>query len=350
MKILYLYAEVMGYTLATIRELKERYDADLHVVHWDKKKLTPFALKGNDATFYARSALSVDALKELALKINPDLVVVSGWMDKGYLRVARLLRKRRIPIVIGFDDQWLGTPVQLLAVPFRSALKCFFSHAWVSGPYQFEYASKMGFRKNKIIFNLYSADLALFNEAYEQTLQEKKKHYPHRFLFVGRFEKIKGLDLLIRTWRDLDGEQGDWKLHLIGNGSLAPYLREQEGIVVREFMQPEKFKDEIAASGCFLLPSRQEPWGVVIHEFATAGLPILCSDCCGAAATFLIDGFSGYRFSTGNSQSLQQQMRRIIETDDDELYRMSMCSHELGQHITPALSAASLVSILSTRC
>lgn len=37
MKILYLYTEVMGYTVATIEELKQN-GAEIHLVHWDKKK------------------------------------------------------------------------------------------------------------------------------------------------------------------------------------------------------------------------------------------------------------------------------------------------------------------------
>ena len=346
MKILYLYAEVMGYTLATIRELKLRYNAEIHVVHWDARKLTPFEHGIDYARFYARSTLSLGSLKKLALQIQPDLVVVSGWVDKEYMRVARLQRKRGIPVVVGFDDQWFGTPRQRIASLFNFALRRYFSHAWVSGPYQFEYASRFGFRKDEIIFNLLSADLVLFNEVYEKSKVQKKNQYPHRFLFAGRFEKVKGLDLLIEAWNALGSERLDWELHFIGNGSMALYLKDQPGITVHNFMQPERLRDEIPITGCFVLPSRSEPWGVVLHEFTAAGLPILCSDCCGAATNFLIDGLNGYRFKTNDSQSLGQQMRRIIRLDDSELYRMSLYSHQLGQHITPSLSAASLVSIL----
>lgn len=347
MKILYLYAEVMGYTLTTIRELNERYGAELHVVHWDTKKLTPFQHQHTkNATFYGRSAYSTAMIKELTRRIDPDLVVVSGWMDRGYLQVARLLRKKGIPVVTGFDDQWHGSLQQYAASFLSFLLKRYFSHAWVSGPYQYEYARRLGFKKQEIIFNLYSADIELFNKAFYQAKISKQNNYPHRFLFVGRFEKIKGLDLILAAWRELLGQKKDWELHFIGNGSLKSYLQSQPDITVRDFMQPEMLGEEILDAGCFLLPSRGEPWGVVIHEFTAAGLPVICSDVCGAAPVFVIPGLNGFLFESENVASLREKILKIINLDDQTLLKMSEESHRAGQRITPEMSAASFLSIL----
>jgi glycosyltransferase involved in cell wall biosynthesis len=336
----------MGYVLATIRELSERYGAEIHVVHWDTKKLTPFQHQQiKNTTFYGRSGYSTSMIKDLVCSITPDLVVVSGWMDKGYLQVARLVRKKGIPVVAGFDDQWYGSFRQHVASFLGFFLKRYFTHAWVAGPYQFEFARRLGFKKNDIVFNLYSADLQLFNDAYKQYKNAKQKKYPHRFLFVGRLEKIKAVDLLVKSWNQLEGQRKDWELHFIGNGSLANYVQGQTAVTVRDFMQPESLKDEILGAGCFILPSRGEPWGLVLHEFAAAGLPIICSDICGSAAVFLNHGLNGFRFESGNIQSLSEQMLKIISADDHKLREMSEHSHRLGQQITPVLSAASLISI-----
>ena len=86
MKILYLYEEVMGYTIATIRALVER-GAEVHILHWDHKKLTPYQFpKLPNVYMYERSKSTVDLMKALATKIAPDITVISGWNDKGYLR------------------------------------------------------------------------------------------------------------------------------------------------------------------------------------------------------------------------------------------------------------------------
>ena len=208
MKILYLYAEVMGYTMATIRELAVRGN-EVHVVHWDHKKQTPYNAPVVPNVFmYSRSELSVEQIKRLAKNIAPAVTVVSGWMDRGYMSVAKQLRIDGLSVVVGFDDQWHGTPKQWLAITLGwfGYFSKFYSHAWVSGLYQFEYARRLGFEKKNIVYDLYSADLHLFNQAYNDSKENKQCQYPHRFLFVGRFEPVKGLDVLLQAWQELGAE------------------------------------------------------------------------------------------------------------------------------------------------
>lgn len=347
MRVLFLHAEVMGYTMATIRELSLRYEVELHVVHWDKKKLTPYQHPSIvNVSFYGRSCYSTAGLKELALKVNPDLIVCSGWMDKGYLHVAKIFRKNDVPVVAGLDGHWNGTLKQRIAAFFSFYLRRHFSHAWVAGANQFEFARRLGFKNKQVIFDVYSADIDSFNISYERSKLKKENQYPHRFLFVGRFEQVKAVDLLVEAWNRISDERNDWELHFIGNGSMKDYLQQQDFISVKDFMQPETLVDEIAQAGCFVLPSRSEPWGVVIHEFAAAGLPLLCSNVCGANQTFLINGTNGYSFESENVDSLARRMIRIIESSDKELLAMSESSHRLAQRITPSTAAANLISIL----
>ena len=347
MRILYLYAEVFGYTMATIRELTLRYGAKIHVVHWDKEKLTPFQHECTEnVSFYPRSEYSVVKMEHLARNIRADLVVCSGWMDNGYLQIARMLRKKGVPVVTAIDTQWNGTIRQHAASIFGFYLKRYFSHAWVAGSYQFEFARRLGFKKKEIILDLYSADTDLFNAAHSAYKKAKESRYPHRFLFVGRLEYIKAVDLLVDAWAKLEEKKKHWELTFVGNGSLKDSLQKQSGITVKHFMQPDFLTQEIRDAGCFILPSRREPWGVVIHEFAAAGLPLICSDACGAAQTFLIHGLNGFRFESGNVDSLANQMLKIVGSADEVLYRMSEQSHELAQRITPTTSATNLISII----
>ncbi len=348
LKILYMYTELMGYQIPILREYTQRYGAEVHVVHWDHKKLTPYKPPVIDRLrYYNRSECNRKDLHAIAEDISPDLVFISGWQDRDYLSVARSLRKKRIPVVAGFDDQWKGTLRQMTAsVSGPLLLGSFFSHAWVTGPYQYEFARNIGFKKPQIIFNCYSADLELFNAAHSSFRDVKSKKYPHRFLFVGRYETVKGVDLLLEAWSELENVRKNWELRLIGNGSLGAYLRGNRDIAVMDFMQPENLIDEVGHSGCFVLPSRDEPWGVVLHEFAAAGLPIICSDVCGAAPYFVTQKLNGYIFKSGDCNDLRRRMLQIIETTDAELFSMSQEAHGAGQKITPQISAASFLSIL----
>jgi len=348
MRILYLYAELMGYQVPVLEVYVRKYGCEVHVVHWDHNKLTPYAPPIlNGIAYYPRSAYDRGGLVQLAAKIRPQIACVSGWMDRDYLSVCRFLRSEGIPVVSGFDDVWTGSLRQKVASFVPSALRRrYFSHAWVTGPYQFEFAARLGFKKEETIFNCYSADVPLFNKAFHSSRPSKIVKYPHRFLCVARFDPVKGIDLLVDAWRDLRGKRKDWELCFVGNGPLGESLAKVPEVSVKPFVPPEGLLDEAAASGCLVLPSRKEPWGVVLHEFAAAGLAIICSDVCGAAPMFVTPGANGYIFRAGDLDSLQRSMLNIINSSDETLQDFSTRSHEYGQHITPDLTAASFMSIL----
>jgi glycosyltransferase involved in cell wall biosynthesis len=347
-KIAFLYAEVMGYTMATIKSLAE-LGAEVHLVHWDTNKLTPYQAPGcENVFFYPRSLQTSSTLLTLLDQASPDITVVSGWSDKLYLSAARHLRKQGKIVVSGFDNQWHATAKQRLA----AALGCvryfsrYFSHAWVAGVYQYEYVRRLGFHKHEVICNLYSADTPLYRSAYQLACAEKARKYPHRFLYVGRLEPIKGLDVLLASWNMLGSERRDWELHLIGNGSLKPLLASEKSIVLRDFMDAAQLVHQAADAGCFILPSKIEPWGVVVHEFAAAGLPLILSDVVGASTAFLLPGWNGFLFQSDNPEGLASAMKKIIASSDSLLMSMGHNSHHLSRRITPNISAASLLSVM----
>lgn len=338
----------MGYQIPIFREYVKKYDASVSVVYWDHKKKTPYQPPSIDnVTFYKKSIFQKTNLAAFVADLQPHIVYISGWMDRDYLSAVKILRKRGIPVVSGFDDIWYNTLRQRVASWMFPLIKHrYFSHAWVAGPYQYEFAKNIGFKNNQIIFNCLSADIEIFNSSYNHTIEAKAKQYTHRFLYAGRFESIKGVDLLLDAWSKIKTNKKNWDLCLIGNGALSTLLKNESEIVVKEFMQPEQLAGEIAESGCFVLPSRKDQWGLVLHEFSAAGLPIICSDACGAAPVFVTPGFNGYLFKSNDANRLAEKMIRIINTDDRDLAIMSRNSHQNGQKITPEMSAASFLSIL----
>jgi glycosyltransferase involved in cell wall biosynthesis len=346
-RILYLYAEVMGYTIAGIRALAN-LGAVVHVVHWVKGRKTPYnPPQLENVVFHDRNEMSARQLDELAAGLCPDITVISGWMDNGYLAVARKLRRAKRRVVVGFDGQWYGTPRQWFAALLGAVgfFRRFYSHAWVAGPFQFEYARRLGFSKQQIVYDLYSADTDLFETAYTSSVECKRRSYPHRILYVGRLEPVKGIDTLLRAWQMLGADRLDWELHLIGHGSLAAALPAVCGVVVKEFLQPDQLAYEVATAGCLVLPSRSEPWGVVVHEFAAAGLPLLVAKTAGAATLFLIPGMNGFCFEPDDPLELARVMRKMIGLSDEEFLAMSGNSHRLSRRITPESSAGNLLSI-----
>ena len=346
-KILYLYAEVMGYTISTLQKLVA-YGAEVHVVCWDDGKITPYELPDMaNVYFYNRSQVTHQKVLNIAAKVSPDLVVVSGWQDRMYMNLCRGLVRQGLPVVCGFDDQWEGDFKQHLAAVLGKVgvFDIWYTHAWVCGPRQYEYARRLGFKKSRILFDLYSADVGIFNNSYVRSRKQKTVAYPHNFLFVGRFESVKGIDILIEAWEGLGALRKDWTLTLVGNGSLKAYYENIPEVKVLDFLQPRELVKLIESSGCFVLPSRFEPWGVVVHEFAAAGLPLILSDAVGASDIFLVNGVNGFIFQSKNAQSLKSVLLNIVESSDDTLLSMSELSTHFADRITPSTSAQNLLSL-----
>lgn len=350
MKILYLYTEIMGYQIPVFKDLIESYGAELFIVHWDKKKLTPYSPPSIPGlTLFNRFQFSsYKEILDLALSINPDLVYISGWQDRAYLKVVEHLRSKSIPIVVGFDDQWIGSARQILGsllMRFRW-LKKYFTHAWVAGPYQLEFAVRMGFSKRNIVFNLLSCDADKF-DIYEERVFGNAIEGSHQFLYVGNFRGVKGTDILVEAFQIYRNKyRGKWNLVCIGNGDFESLIKDDGSITLLPFSGVDELVNCAKNSSAFIMPSRHDQWGVAVHEFALAGLPLILSENVGSHPVFLIDGYNGYLFKDNSAYDLAEKMYLISQKNNEELAVMGARSHSLGLSITPQMSAASLISVL----
>jgi glycosyltransferase involved in cell wall biosynthesis len=345
-KVLLLYTELAAYTIACINAVTQK-EFEVHLVRWPVNKEAPFEFALNDSVkLYERGDFSTNKLLELTDLINPDVLLVSGWIDKGYLHIVRK-RRKSLNIVLILDNPWKGNLKQrLAALAARITITTYFSYCWVPGESQFRFAKALGFKKEKIKKGVYSADLDLFNSLYKNTAPQKQQDFPHRFLYVGRYVDFKGINELFVAFIEFRKSHPDWELWCAGTGELYAERVEAEGIRHFGFLQPEQLNHIIAQTGIFVLPSRKEPWGVVVHEYAAAGFPLICSNRVGAAEAFLVEGENGYYHQPGSSDEIRVAMEKMASKTNEELLTMAHKSHELAQKISPETWAETVVQFL----
>lgn len=351
MKFLFLYMELAGYFHACLKKLVEVHHVKAKVFMWPINPNAPFSFESSAGIeILEKKAYDRQALFASCKDFQPDLIYVAGWVDTDYKYIARYFRKQEIPVICGMDNQWNGNLRQrILSLISRIYLKPYFSHIWVAGMYQYEYARKLGYARNNILMGLYCADFAPLNEAYHKSKAQKEDKYPYTLLYVGRLAKEKASMTLYQVFKELVKEsKTSWKLIFVGTGLEYELMEEDENIELRGFIQPEKIPDLAAESGCFVLPSLYEPWGVAVHEFAAAGLPIITSDAVGATTAFVYHGYNGYIFSSGQKDALKNALRKIINHSDAELLQMGDRSAQLSHQITPESWAATLVSVVGS--
>ena len=349
MNVLFLYSEVAAYFLACAEALHLEFGCQIHIVRWPVNPEAPFAFREyKGVTFYERSEFETKDVIELFEKLQPAMVYVSGWMDKAYLKAARVIRRQGIPVVCGSDNHWRGDLRQHLAGLFaRSYLHSRFTHIMIPGLPQYPLALKLRFKPQQIITGMYSADIDPFLDAHARFYPKKKQNYPHNFLYVGRFVEIKGIVELGQAFIELSQEIAhNWTLTLVGAGPLKQEMYTNKNIIVKDFVQPDQLPELAKEAGCFILPSRKEPWGVALHEFAAGGLPLLASNRCGSATAFLRNGYNGFVHLAESKESIKLALKNIVETTDEQLLIMGTRSNQLSHQYTPLSWAASLYQVI----
>lgn len=345
-RILFLYTEMAGYFLACVRALAAR-NVEVAVVHWPVNPEAPFDFSGMEgAAFHDRQQLTDEQLHALVEAFNPSVIVCSGWLDKGYVAVCRKWFGR-VPTVLTSDNHWTGKPKQQLARLMSTfTIRRIYSHAWVPGAPQQQYVQKLGYSKSRVQTGFYSADYPLFAAQHKARVQAQNGQVPKRFLFVGRYLDFKGIFELWSAFTRLRSEGCDWELWCFGTGALWEQRAKADGIVHHGFVQPAELPGYLLQTGVFVLPSHKEPWGVVVHEMAAAGFPMLCSNAVGASTKFLDEGRNGYTFAAQSEEALYQAMKKMAAHTNEELLLMGAHSNKLAAQITPETWADALLTFV----
>jgi glycosyltransferase involved in cell wall biosynthesis len=66
----------------------------------------------------------------------------------------------------------------------------------------------------------------------------------------------------------------------------------------------------------FVLPSRDEPWGLVVNEVMNAGRAVIVSDDVGCQPDLVEDGVEGCVFPAGDIAALTAALRRVLATPE----------------------------------
>jgi glycosyltransferase involved in cell wall biosynthesis len=343
-KIAFLYSEVAGYFMACANSLSQH--AEVLIIRWPTNAEAPFQFEPTDQLrVVPKSDYTTAQLKNMLDEFNPDIVVCSGWMDKDYLKLVKGFNKK-VKRVLSLDNHWTGSIKQKVASivsPFY--LKKIFTHAWVPGSPQAEYAKKLGFDSN-IIRGFYCANSSLFDQKFATTFAGKKSEFPKRFLYVGRYVEHKGIFEMWEAFLQLQKEiPNDWELWCLGTGDQWGNRVEDDKIRHFGFVQPADMDQYICETGVYILPSKFEPWGVSVQEFAIAGFPLLLSNAIGSKEQFLKD--NGISFEAGNVVQIKKAMRQIIEMDDAQLVEKGEKSHAIGMSYTTEQWAERILAIKS---
>ncbi len=138
-------------------------------------------------------------------------------------------------------------------------------------------------------------------------------------LGVGQFIPRKGFDVLLDACLDLKDKQ-EIGLYLVGGVPTDEYLAAAEKLLPMQvhfvpFQDRERVSLYYRAADIFVLPTREDIWGLVVNEAMAHGLPVLTTAACVAGLALVEDGKNGFLVPAGEAKPLCAALEKMLEGD-----------------------------------
>ncbi len=149
---------------------------------------------------------------------------------------------------------------------------------------------------------------------YFKNLKEKKE-----VLFAGFPFYLKGVDILIQSFKKIEKDFPEWKLKILGwypdKSLLDQAIAGDPQIFHHDPVPSYEMPKHIGECGIFVLPSRSEAMGRVLIEAAAAGKPRIGSKVDGIL-TVINDGVDGFLVEPENVDQLAEKMALLMANEE----------------------------------
>lgn len=154
-----------------------------------------------------------------------------------------------------------------------------------------------------------------------------------KILSAGRFDPVKGYEMLVETAGEILHRHQDWEWHIYGAGD-----REYQEKIKRLIMQKnlddrliikEPIKDiyeKYAEYDFLVMTSYYEGFAMVLLEALACGLPVISFDCPTGPREIVTDGVNGYLIQCYDVSLMTEKIEELIN-DNDMIRRFSENSH-----------------------
>jgi glycosyltransferase involved in cell wall biosynthesis len=228
---------------------------------------------------------------------NNDLIIVNGYNNYPFILTFILN-------VFLFKKKYIATESDTqLSIP-KNPLKRLLKWMYLSIIFRNKYVLALagGSKSHKELFRCYGM---IEDRIFLMPMMvDNKKFYcdnkvypkPFTFLFVGRLVSYKNVEHLIQQF-NINFSDKDTVLKIVGDGKQGQYLIDKYASE-KVIFKGKKFNKELIAeylsASCFVCPSLFEPWGLVVNEALSAGLPVIANKEVGACFDLIKDKETGF--------------------------------------------------------
>lgn len=233
-------------------------------------------------------------------KINYNIIIYPGWEIKELFFLSLLFNKKKNAVAIE------SSILESSTSGFKNILKNIFikrmSKAYPSGSLQLEILKALNY--NGKVYITHGVGIPN-NPTIKPALDINKKMKDHiSYLYIGRLSPEKNLELLINTFNNLSNI-----LYIVGSGSDELKLKNiaKPNVIFLGYVNNRELNKIYSQADVFILPSKIEPWGLVIDEAIYYNLPVIISDRVGCKDDLLINN-NGLVFKYDNQNDLVKKI------------------------------------------
>jgi glycosyltransferase involved in cell wall biosynthesis len=143
-------------------------------------------------------------------------------------------------------------------------------------------------------------------------------------LFASKLQTRKHADHLLEAYARLSATalKPLPYLLIVGDGEERARLEARarelalDGVRFPGFRNQSELPAFFALADVFVLPSRHEPWGLIVNEAMASGCAVIVSDEVGAHADLVTDGVEGFVFPVGNIDALTTALARVLSSPE----------------------------------
>lgn len=265
--------------------------------------------------------LLYSGIKQIVLE--NDLFLLGGYDSTAmfiFLYYIRKYHKKSVFVMDGIS------PKRLVEVPgvkhllkrlFIKKMDAFFANGKVSKDYLLK---NFGVLPEKIFNQYLTVDIDRIHEITKLNKEELTDKFV--LLYSGRLLPRKRVsDLLYAV--ALSGVQREVSVLIIGSGSELSAIKKLGNdlsldVSYIDFIsnQDELF-ETYGTVNCLVLPSEDDPWGLVVNEAEAASLPVIVSDACGCVFDLVKDGVNGYTYESNNIENLSEKIVQMYNNSRD---------------------------------
>lgn len=310
----------------------------------------------NEISPFLLSQKLLQTLQEFA----PKYVALCGYHRIENIAALAWAKLTRSSAILMLDSKRDDAPRRVIQEWLKGLLVQQFNSYLVAGTPHRQYIITLG-GCNAHIFEGYDVvDNQLFAEAAHAarlSAEQIRANFdlPQRYFMAAcRFVPKKNLPMLLeayRLYREIHPIEG-WGLVICGGGPLEEKLhqlienRKIPDVYLPGFQKDRELGKYYGLASCFIHPSIQEQWGLVVNEAMAAGLPVLVSQTCGCVQSLVQEGVNGFTFNPTDPSALAQLMSQMTQ-NEAQLESMGAASVHIIERYAPEKFAESLVRAMA---